>query len=303
MPEPAPPPDQDDAAAHDLIRALPCWTGRIDIAPLTGGITNRNFRVRDGGRDVVVRLGGDIPVHGVLRFNEHAASRAAAAAGVSPPVRHAAPGVLVIDFIAGHSLLPAQVRADQARCVGLVMRAHREVARHLRGPALAFNVFHILRDYAHTIRSGESRHHAVLPRLAAIAATLEAGAGASTTVFGHNDLLAANIIDDGTRLWLIDWDYAGFGTPLFDLGGLSANNGFDPDDDARMLEAYFGAKPDAGLWRRFAAVACAARLREALWSMVSERHATLDFDYAAYSDANLAGFEHAWDACQKDHGA
>jgi len=287
--------------AFDRIHALPLWRGRIDIAPLSGGITNRNYLVRDGGRRVVARLGGDIPVHGVMRFNEHAASRAAAAAGISPAVRHAEPGLLVLDYVEGGSLTPEQVRADRDRCVALVRAAHMQVGRHLRGPALAFNVFHILSDYAHTLRERSCRHAAALPGFAAAAAALQSALGPIELVFAHNDLLAGNIIDDGSRLWLIDWDYAGFNTPLFDLGGLASNNFFTTADEAAMLELYFGTAPDAGLRRRFAAITCASLLREAMWSMVSELHSDIDFDYVAYTDANLANFRAAYVAFRDQH--
>ena len=112
------------------------------------------------------------------------------------------------------------MRANRRRCVDLIKRVHREVALHLRGPTLAFNVFHIIRDYAHTLVEDKSRMSAKLPRLLAASETLEKATGAIDLVFGHNDLLAANFIDDGRRLWLVDWDYAGWNTPLFDLGGL-----------------------------------------------------------------------------------
>jgi thiamine kinase-like enzyme len=281
------------ADPYDTIRALPLWRRAVEIEPLPGGITNRNYLVRDQGRKAVVRLGGDIPIHGIMRFNEHAASRAAAAAGISPPVLHAGPGVLVIGHVEGKTLTAEVVRVLRDRCVALVRRAHREVPLHLRGPILSFNVFHILRDYGHALIEGGSRHAEALPGLMAVAEALEQAAGAIDLVFGHNDLLAGNFIDDGSRLWLIDWDYAGFNTPLFDLGGLSSNNGFGAEDDLAMLTAYFGAAPDDELRRRFAAMLAASLLRETMWSMVSEIHSTLAFDYAAYTAQNLARFEAA----------
>jgi thiamine kinase-like enzyme len=286
--------DPVPAETNDLIHALPLWRGPIAIAPLPGGMTNRNFVVTEAGRRFVVRLGGDIPVHGVMRFNEHAASRAAGAAGISPAVRHAGPGVLVIDHIDGHTLTQADVRADLPRCTALLRRAHREITAHLRGPILAFNVFHILRDYLHRLRDEHSPHTPRLAPLAAAAEALERQAGADPLVCAHNDLLSGNLIDDGTRLWLIDWDYAGFNTPLFDLGGLASNNAFSPEEETAMLEAYFDAAPDAALLRRTRAITCAALLRETLWSMVSETHSALDFDYASYTAENLACFEAAY---------
>jgi thiamine kinase-like enzyme len=288
-------PDLPAIADHqDRIRALPLWHGPIEIESLAGGLTNRNYAVRDGHRRAVVRLGGDIPVHGIMRFNEQAVSRAAAAAGVSPAVLHSEPGVIVFDFIDGRTCVADDIHCDRDRCAALLRRVHHEVALHLRGPILSFNVFHIIRDYGHGVVEAGSRAVPLLPRWLAAAARLEQSVGPIELVLGHNDLLPANFMDDGRRLWLVDWDYAGFNTPLFDLGGLSSNAGFTAEEDDSLLEAYFEHPVDDALRRRFRAMRCASLLRETLWSFVSELHATLDFDYAAYSAENLARFETAW---------
>ena len=125
------------------------------------------------------------------------------------------------------------------------------------------------------------------------AVELEAAVGRIELVFGHNDLLPANFLHDGARLWLIDWDYAGFNSPLFDLGGLAANNGLTNEDEGWMLASYFGRAPDAALWRAYRAMKAGAALRETMWSMVSELHSTLDFDFAAYTAANLETYRAA----------
>ncbi len=284
----------NQADALDAIRSLPVWQGRVAIEPLSGGLTNRNYLVSDARACYVVRVGADIPVHGIMRFNELAASRAAAAVGISPAVIHSGPGLLVLDYVEGYTFGPDDVRRRRDDCLALVRRAHRDIPRALRGPILSFNVFHVLRDYAHTLVEGRSRLAALLPGWLERAGRLQQAAGPVDLVFGHNDLLAANFIDDGRRLWLIDWDYAGFNTPLFDLGGLSSNNGFGANDDERMLEAYFDRPADDGLRRRFRAVLCASLLRESLWSLVSELHSTLAVDYVAYTTENLTRFEAAW---------
>jgi thiamine kinase-like enzyme len=119
-------------------------------------------------------------------------------------------------------------------------------------------------------------------------------------VFGHNDLLAANLIDDGHRLWLIDWDYAGFASPLFDLAGLASNNGFDAAHERALLERYFGKAPDGVLTSRYEAMRCAALMRETLWSMVAELRPTVSgVDFVAYTRENRARFETAWAALGK----
>ena len=283
----------DMEALKARVRALPLWSGLVDPQPLEGGITNVNFHVVDGAEGYVVRLGDDIPVHHVMRFNEAAASRAAAEAGVSPEMVYAERGVLVVRFVEGRTLGEADLRSTAMldRFVPLLHRVHWQVARAFRGPALTFWPFHVLRDYGRTLEEGESRHRADLPELLRIAEDLEAAVGRIALVFGHNDLLPGNILDDGERLWLIDWDYAGFGSPLFDLANLATNCGLDEGLERHLLERYFDRPPDEEDFRRFSAMKCASLLRETLWSMVSEIHSTLDFDYAAYTAENRARFE------------
>jgi thiamine kinase-like enzyme len=268
----------------------------VDPQPLAGGITNQNFKVDDVGRLCVVRVGDDILVHGVVRANELAASRAASLAGLSPGVVHAEPGILVLDFIEGRTFTPEDVRnpANLERLVDMVRRCHRDIPQYLRGPAAMFWVFHVVRDYAHTLRESGSRHAPLLPDLLARAARLEAVVGPVDVVFGHNDLLAANFIDDGRRLWLVDWEYAGFNSPLFDLGGLASNSEFAGEQAEQALELYFGKPVDDDLRRRAAAMTAASLLRETMWSMVSEIHSTVDFDYGAYTAENLRRFEAAY---------
>jgi thiamine kinase-like enzyme len=281
---------------EDKIHALGIWRGSIEIAPLVGGITNRNYLVTNGGRRFVVRLGTDIPVHHISRANELAASKAAHAAGLSPAVIHYEPGVLVLDYIDAKPLAAEDIREPLmlARIVPLVRSCHQNVGKHFRGAGVIFWVFHVVRDYAAVLEEGGSRHRALLPSFLDIAERLERAASPFDIAFGHNDLLAANFLDDGKRLWLIDWDYAGFNTPLFDLGGLASNNEFSDDQETAMLEAYFEAPVSDDLRRRCQAMKCASLLRETMWSMVSEIHSHIDFDYSAYTSENLARFERAY---------
>ena len=125
----------DAVREHSSARVaeLEIWFGRVEPVPLTGGITNQNFAVEDRGRRYVVRVGSDIPVHGVVRANELAASRAAHLAGLSPGVVHAEPGILVLDFIEGRTFTPEDVRnpANLERLVDMVRRCHRDIPQYL----------------------------------------------------------------------------------------------------------------------------------------------------------------------------
>ncbi len=278
------------------IAALPCWSGKVDPQPLAGGMTNRNYLVNDRAQRFVVRLGDDIPLHGILRFNERAASHAAYAAGVSPQVVYANRGVMVLQYIEGKTYTAADIRDPNnfPRVIDLLKRAHQDIARYLEGPVLIFWVFHILRGYFSNLRQSQSPRLALLPSLVPCAAKLEAAVGDMPLVFSHNDLLAANFLDDGKRLWLIDWDYAGYNSPLFDLGGLASNNEFDARLTEMLLQQYFG-RLDDGLLNCFHAMKCASLLRETMWSIMSEIYSTIDFDYVSYTDVNLKRFENAYE--------
>ena len=289
-------PMPEHATPEQRIAALPCWTGLSEIAPLAGGMTNHNFRVRDARGQYALRFGHDLPQYGVLRFNELAIARAAHAAGVTPEVVYAADGVMVSRFIEGRTLQEADLR-DPSRLpavVALLQRCHREVAQLVRGPVLMFWVFQVLRNYFAMLDA--TPDHLLLRQLPALrleAAHLEAGIGPVDIVVAHNDLLAANFIDDGARLWLIDWEYAGFNSPLFDLANLSCDNAFSRELDQELLGQYFGAKPDAQRQRSFDCLRRASLLRELLWGAVSHHTSVIDFDYAGYTTQWLARWEQA----------
>ena len=279
------------------IQALPIWHGKTIATPLSGGRTNLNYKVTDGRGSYVVRLGDDIPAHHVMRFNELAASHAAHAAGLSPEVVFAEVGLTVIRHVESTTLTELDVGQPQylSKIVELMRRCHYDIPKYLRGPSLVFWVFHVIRDYAATLTAHASPHIPRLPYFLAIAAKLEAAVGPIELVFGHNDLMAANILDDGTRLWLIDWDYAGHNSALFDLGGLASNNMLTHTQELDMLGLYYGKMPDQALLHRYQAMKCASLLREVMWSMVSEAISGLDIDYAAYTAENLTRFERAYE--------
>ena len=286
--------------AMERALALPCWEAPEGAELLGGGITNFNVRLSDGGRDYVVRIGEDIPHHGVMRFNELAISRAAHAAGIAPAVHHAEAGAMVLEFVAATALEASDLHenAKREQVVELVARCHREVAQYLRGPVLAFWVFHVLRDYAARLAKMGSAHAPLLPDLMRTAEALEEAVGPVHLVLGHNDLLPANILRGQGRLWLIDWEYGGFNSPLFDLAGLATNAGLGPDQEREVLHQYFGHAPDGALMHRYSAMKCASLLRETMWSMVSELMSEIDFDYAAYTAENMARFRAALDQFQ-----
>lgn len=289
--------------APDRLRALPCWRGDIVAERLHGGLSNDIWKVSDAAGSHVVRFGRDFPVHHVDRVREVMTARAAHAAGFGPAVEYAAPGVTVVAFVQARTWTADDMRASPARLGHCLRRFHTAMAARISGPAYMFWPFHVIRDYARTLAAGASDFAADLPGWLDLSARLEAAQVPMPVVFGHHDLLPANILEDDQRLWLIDYEYAGFGTAMFDLAGASANSGMDAAESAAMLAAYLGHRPDDDFLRAFDAMACTALLREAMWAMVSDLHlAAPGADYRAYADENLDKFAAALARFRKTHG-
>lgn len=291
------------STSEERIRALPLWSGAVTIAPLKGGISNESWLVEDGHGRHVVRFGKDYPFHHVFRDREVMVARAACEAGFAPELQFAEPGVIVTEYLGAKTYSAEDVRANATRIAGLMRRFHEEMPRHVSGPGFMFWAFHVIRDYARTLEAGQSRMTAELPRYLDLAERLEGAQAPLPIIFGHNDLLPANFLDDGDRLWLIDFEYAGFSTAMFDLAGAASNAGMTAEESDELLSVYFGSRPDASIRRSHAAMQCASLLREAMWSMVSELHlAAPGVDYTAYTAENLEKLGAALETYQSTYG-
>ena len=165
---------------------------------------------------------------------------------------------------------------------------------YLPGSSLIFWVFQVIRGYVNTLKESKSRMIPKLSRFLEINHELEKTVGTIDLFYGHNALLSGNFIEDNNRLWLVDWDYAGFNSPLFDLASLASNNGYAEGLERELLEMYFENDVSDDLWKQYFAMKCASLLRESMWSMVSEIYSTLDFDYVQYTTENLERFENTF---------
>ena len=279
----------------DKIKSLPIWTGPIEISPLEGGITNFNYLVKDSGKDSVVRMGSDIPEHLVFRSNEILVSKAAFEIGVSPELIYNEPGILVLDYIKSTTLEPITIRKNLERIIPIVKKIHHSIPNKLSGQPSIFWVFYVIKYYSNFLLKNKSTHSSLISDLLSKSNKLQELSSPREIVFGHNDLLAANFLDDGSKIWVIDWEYGGFNDPLFDIGGLASNNDFDLDMENLALEMYFDKKPSKELIIKYNAMKTASLLRETMWSMVSEITSKLDFSYADYTFENLSKFRDSFE--------
>ena len=278
----------------EKIKSLSIWKNDIDIKPLEGGITNLNFLVNHGSEKLVVRLGTDIPEHLVYRSNEIIVSKAAYEIGVSPKLIHSEQGVLVLEFIESTTLDPKGVQQNLKRIIPVIKKIHHEIPNTLSGQPAIFWVFYVIKYYANFLKKNKSSHIGIIENLLDKSAKLEKLSSPREIVFGHNDFLAANFLDDGSKIWVVDWEYGGFNDPLFDIGGLASNNDFNQDQEREALEMYYEKPLNNDVLQRYNAMKTASLLRETMWSMVSELTSKIDFDYGEYTQENLNKFEQAY---------
>ena len=274
-----------------LIQLVPQLRDRaVTASPLVGGLTNRNYRIDAGGESYVLRVAGkETALLGIDRACEVACSRAAAELGVGPEVVAYLPehDAMVQRFVPGRVLT-----AEELKQPAVLRRAVVALRRYHDGPpgAGSFSPFSVVRSYYGLARQRgvtfpDSLERA-LERLARIEQDLQTGDPPCPC---HNDLLAANFIDDGTAVAILDWEYGGMGDRFFDLANLAANNEFDDERERALLEVYFGEARADDL-RRLRLMRPVSDLRAAMWGFLQAAISTLEVDYLAYGRKHLERF-------------
>ena len=280
-----------DQLIQKLIELVPAWRGReVVVSPLSGGLTNRNYRIDSAGESFVLRVSGENSgLLGIDRLCEHACSIAAARLGIGAEVIAHLPehNALVTRFIPDRLLSAADIRQPE-----ILDRVVTTLRRYHDGPAGLgrFSPFDTVRSYFTQAQQFQVAFPGTIQRALALMAQIEAEVRSEEPACPcHNDLLAANFFDDGTTVRLIDWEYGGMGDRFFDLGNLAVNNQFEEPQELALLQRYFGeARPDD--LRRLRLMRLASDLRESLWGFLQAGISMLDIDYVAYGRNHLDRF-------------
>jgi thiamine kinase-like enzyme len=267
------------------------------VVQLEGGITNRNFRVNFGGTDYVVRLPGKrTALLGIDREAECLANKAAAELGMAPQVAALLdePSALVTQFVSGR-----EMKADELREPETIAEVAHDLRKlHDSGTELpsGFDSFRLVEEYAETGREHGSEppegYDDALEAAHAIEAAVRDQPG-HEPVPAHNDLLPANFLRDGERMQLIDWEYAGMGDRWFDLGNFAVNNELGDEQEAQLLEGYFGEPPDERRRATLKLFRFMSDFREAMWGVVQAGVSELDFDFREYAQKHFDRLEKA----------
>ena len=268
------------------------WPRRIRaFEVLGGGITNRNFKVTlDDDSRVVLRIGGkDTNLLGIDRHVELSATEAAARLALGPEVVDFVEpeGYLVTRFVEGAPLPPERIREPDVleRVVGLIRRFHDGGSIPGR-----FDSFRVVEAYCATATARGVKLPDAYGRAKEIADEIESARGRVVPCPCHNDLLNANFISDGERIWIVDWEYAGMGDRFFDLANFSINHELSDEQNVELLRAYFGELRDDDV-RALRLMRFMSDFREAMWGVVQQGISELEFDFAGYADDHFARLE------------
>ncbi len=213
-----------------------------------GGLTNRVFRVSTPTGTFCLRLPGAGTEAYINRSVEKANAEAAAASGVSPEVIHFGDdGVMVTRFIDGAKTMSGELFRTTPGAVERAGAAFRQLHDRAAPFAFRFELFAMIDDYLKVLAGLGTElpegYHEVVAEAAAFRDALAAHPVPLRSC--HCDPLCENFLDAGPCMWIVDWEYSGNNDPMWDLGDLSVEGGFDAGMDDRLLEAYFGAPPSA----------------------------------------------------------
>jgi len=264
----------------------------IEVEELTGGITNRNYKITADGDCFVLRLGGnETQFLGIDRKHEYDCSALAWQVGIAPePVAFLEPeGYILAQFISGKSMPADEIGIEEnIRRVVKSMKAYHALDFF---PG-SFSPFRVAEEYAKTARSFDVE----LPDK--MDWYLEKSREIETAMYRtplelhpcHNDLLNGNFIDDGTHIRILDWEYAGMGDIFFDLGNFAVQHDFNDEQDEMLLRAYYDGTSDSQRAHQ-KLMKIMSDLREAMWSQVQMGVSKLEFDYAGYGQKYFDRFE------------
>jgi thiamine kinase-like enzyme len=280
----------DSQISPELIRDLKPFTGvLLEVIKISGGITNHNFKLETENGNFMLRLAGErTELLGINRAHEFTSAQTAFQVGVgAEPIVFLEPHMAILTrFIGGaETLEPRSARNHLEQIVGLLRRYHS-------APAFpsSFNPFQTVRNYyTLALEYGVKFPNdldSILTQMNRIETVLQPHARECSC---HNDLLPANLLFDGSSLFIVDWEYAGNGNPFFDLGNLAVNLELDAVQCQELLRLYFGSSSPE-LLAQLHLMRLASDLREAFWGFLQAGISSLEFDFMEYGEKHLERF-------------
>ena len=274
--------------ARKVLARIPALSGYAGPLERMGGLTNAVFRAGDA----VLRLPGKGTEEYIDRFNEAAAARAAAEAGVSPEVLFVDPasGVMVTRFVDATETMTPEAFRIRPGAPARAARAFRQL--HDSGAVFParFELFAMIDGYLKLLSTKDvalpAGYHDVVAEAEVVRAALERRTLPSVAC--HCDPLCENFLDTDERMWIVDWEYSGMNDPMWDLGDLSVEGDFGPDQDEEMLAAYFGGPVPERDRARMVVYKAMCDLLWTLWGLIQLANGNPADDFRAYADRRFS---------------
>ena len=265
----------------------------IETQELTGGITNKNYKITADGESFVLRMGGnETKFLGIDRAVEYECSRLASQIGVAPdPVAFIAPeGFILARFISGKGMSAEEIGTEEnIRRVLESMKAYHAFEKF---PGF-FSPFRVAEEYAKTARGFNVQLPTKMDWFLEKSNEIEKAMYAREPLSLRpclNVLLIGNFLVDGTLFRILDWEYAGMGDIFFDLGNFASQHEFNDEQDEILLKAYFNSPTDSQRAHQ-KLMKIMSDLREAMWAQVQRGVSQLEFDYEGYGQKYFERFE------------
>ncbi|MDT5151329.1 MAG: hypothetical protein QOI01_3062, partial [Mycobacterium sp.] len=275
----------NDAQLDALLDRLPVLAGRQRrLEDLPGGLTNRNVKITTSDAVYVARCSDTSSnLLGIDRDNEYFNSRAAERAGVGAPVIDYRPdlGVLLIGYLEGTTLT-----SDDFSRPGVVAKVARGCRTLHGGPRFRndFDMFVLQPAYLKILQDNGFRLPPDYLEYADHFESIRAALAEENpvTVPCHNDLLAANFVEDGDRVWLIDYEYSGNNDPCFELGNIWRDNRLTTEQLEELVTNYFG-RPIRSRLARARLQGTVSQYGWTLWGCIQNGSSALEFDFWAWA--------------------
>lgn len=279
--------DTETQVARAAMAQIPVLADYSGPITRLGGLTNLVYRAED----YVLRIPGQGTEEYINRANEAAAAKAAAHAGVSPEVIYCDPatGLMVTRHIDAVTMTPNLFKSRK-KSPTRAGHAFRNLHDSDAVFPFRFELFAMIDDYLSILSTKEvalpSGYHDAVAQAEQVRAAL--AANPVPLAPSHCDPLCENFLDDGTSMWIVDWEYSGMNDPMWDLGDLSVEGAFDPGQDEEMLSAYFGKEIRPEDRSRMVIYKAMCDLLWTLWGLIQLANGNTAEDFRAYADGRFA---------------
>ena len=274
------------------LQTLDIFSGSIDLKFFEGFMSNDSYLASDDNNKYVVKIGGNREHYGVVNSHEVEASKAGYRAGISPKVIYNDDSILIFQYIDSNEITFEGIREKETlkRIVSLIKIIQKKVVNYLEGPNLSIGLFQTIKNKITILKERNTSYADKFNNFVKDCEIFERKYESHEIVFAHNDFYFKNILDDGKKLWLVDWEFSGFNPLLLDLANLSRSNELSEEEDDFILEEYFGGTVTKASKYKFQELKCASILKGLLWGMISEIFSEKVFDYKSYTDRMYARY-------------